>query len=204
MNIPRMRGVSILAVLTLCALLLFCILPIHGEGEIYDRVLRLHVIANSDSELDQSLKLEVRDAVLEYTAPLLAEAASKEEAADVIVKNKSEIENVARNVLEGFGCADRVSLEVCTERYPMKDYESFCFPAGSYLSVKLMIGEAEGQNWWCVLFPKLCTDIAVSEEEQFIAVGFTPDQYKIITESENASYKIRFRLLEFFEELKGE
>jgi stage II sporulation protein R len=111
---------------------------------------------------------------------------------------------VAKARLEALGCSDEVSLFVCTERYPMKDYESFCFPSGEYLSVKLMIGEAEGRNWWCVLFPRLCTDMAVSKEEQFIAVGFTPDQYKIITESENAPYKIRFRLLEFFEELGWE
>ena len=196
-----MKIINFFTVLTLCALLLFCILPIHGEGEIYGKVLRLHVIANSDSDLDQSLKLEVRDSVLKYTAPLLREAESREEAAEVIMRNRADIEAVAQKRLELLGCRDTVSLEVCTERYPMKNYESFCFPSGEYLSVKLMIGEAEGQNWWCVLFPKLCTDIATSKEDQFVAVGFTPDQYKIITESENSTYKIRFRLLEFFEEL---
>jgi len=196
-----MKIINFFTVLTLCALLLFCILPIHGEGEIYGKVLRLHVIANSDSDLDQSLKLEVRDSVLKYTAPLLREAESREEAAEVIMRNRADIEAAARKRLELLGCRDTVSLEVCTERYPMKNYESFCFPSGEYLSVKLMIGEAEGQNWWCVLFPKLCTDIATSKEDQFVAVGFTPDQYKIITESENSTYKIRFRLLEFFEEL---
>ena len=196
-----MKIINFFTVLTLCALLLFCILPIHGEGEIYGKVLRLHVIANSDSDLDQSLKLEVRDSVLKYTAPLLREAESREEAAEVIMRNRADIEAAARKRLELLGCRDTVSLEVCTERYPMKNYESFCFPSGEYLSVKLMIGEAEGQNWWCVLFPKLCTDIATSKEDQFVAVGFTPDQYKIITESENSTYQIRFRLLEFFEEL---
>ena len=204
MNSTKMKIINILTVVTLCLLLLFCILPIHGESEIYDKVLRLHVIANSDSEIDQSLKLEVRDAVLEYTAPLLSQASSREESAGIITENKSEIEKIAKLTLERLGCDDSVSLEVCTERYPMKDYESFCFPSGNYLSVKLKIGEAEGQNWWCVLFPRLCTDLAVSKEEEFIAVGFTPDQYKIITESEDSTYKIRFRLLEFFEELKGE
>lgn len=204
MDSRKLRAVNAFAVITLCALLLFCILPIHGEGEIYSKVLRLHVIASSDSDLDQDLKLEVRDGVLEYTAPLLSQVSSREEAVHIIMKNKTEIESVAKARLEALGCGDSVKLEVCNERYPMKDYESFCFPSGEYLSVKLMIGEAEGQNWWCVLFPKLCTDMAVSKEEEFIAVGFTPDQYKIITESENTSYKIRFRLLEFFEELKGE
>lgn len=204
MSFNKIKAVNFFTVLTLCLLLLFCILPIHGEREVYNRVLRFHVIANSDSDLDQGLKLEVRDAVLEYTAPLLGEAESREEAVEIITEHKRKIEAVAKGVLESRGCEKSVSLDVCTERYPTKDYESFCFPSGSYLSVKVMIGEAEGKNWWCVLFPRLCTDMATAEEEQFIAVGFTPDQYKIITESENATYKIRFRLLEFFEELNGD
>ena len=201
MNKTPTKTIDICTILTLCLLLLFCILPVHGEHMVYDRVLRLHVIANSDSGIDQSLKLEVRDAVLEYTAPLLAEAESREDAANVIRAHKDEIEAVAGERLYELGHSDSVSLEVCTEEYPTKDYESFCFPSGSYLSVKIKIGEAQGQNWWCVLFPRLCTDLATSKEEEFVAVGFTPDQYKIITESENAAYKIRFRLLEYFEEL---
>ena len=88
MNSTKMKIINILTVVTLCLLLLFCILPIHGESEIYDKVLRLHVIANSDSEIDQSLKLEVRDAVLEYTAPLLSQASSREESAGIIMENK--------------------------------------------------------------------------------------------------------------------
>ena len=204
MNQQNKKVINLLTVTVLCLLLLFCVLPIHGEGEIYQRVLRLHVIANSDSEADQSLKLHVRDAVLEYCAPLLSEVSDREQAAAVIKARTDEIERVAENALAEKGCRDRVSLEVCTEKYPMKDYESFCFPAGSYLSVKIRIGEAEGQNWWCVLFPRLCTQVAASPEEEFVAVGFTPDQYKIITESENTSYRIRFKFLEFFEQLKGD
>ena len=197
----KTKAVGALTVLTLCALLLFCVLPIHGEGEIYNKVLRLHVIANSDGESDQALKLAVRDAVLDHTAPLLGQAESREESARIIEEHRDEIERVARSALEARGCGDPVSLEVCYERYPAKDYESFCFPSGEYLSVKVMIGESAGKNWWCVLFPRLCTDLATSKEEQFVAVGFTPEQYRIISESENATYKIRFRLLEYFEEL---
>lgn len=201
MDTPKMKVINSLTVIMLCLLLLFCVLPIHGEREIYDRVLRLHVIANSDSDLDQSLKLEVRDAVLEYCAPLLRNAENREQAAEIIKANKSEIENIAKKTLVENSCNMNVTMEVCQERYPTKNYESFCFPEGSYLSVKLMIGEAEGQNWWCVLFPKLCTEAVTSPEEEFVAVGFTPDQYKIITESESTSYKIRFKFLEFFEGL---
>ena len=201
MNKPKIKLLNLMTVLTLCLLLLFCILPIHGEREIYDRVLRLHVIANSDSELDQSLKLRVRDAVLEYCAPLLCDTESREQAAEIINANKAKIEKTAKRTLAESGCNMNVTMEVCQERYPTKNYEGFCFPEGSYLSVKLMIGEAEGQNWWCVLFPKLCTEAVMSPKDEFIAVGFTPEQYKIITETESASYKIRFKFLEFFEGL---
>ena len=195
------KVIKSLTVLVLCLLLLFCVLPIHGEREIYDRVLRLHVIANSDSDADQSLKLAVRDEVLEYCTPLLADCDSRERAAEVVLASRAEIERVAAARLKESGCDDGVRLEVCIEHYPQKSYEGFCFPQGSYLSVKLLIGDAVGQNWWCVLFPRLCTGAAVSPEDEFIAVGFTPEQYKIITESENATYRIRFKLLEYFEEL---
>ncbi len=203
MNKPKMKLLNLLTVFMLCLLLLFCILPIHGEGEIYDRVLRLHIIANSDSALDQHLKLQVRDAVLEYCAPLLGDAESREAAAEIINANRAGIEAAAKRVLDENGCNLGATLEVCRESYPTKEYEGFCFPKGSYLSVKLMIGEAEGQNWWCVLFPKLCTEAVMSPKDEFIAVGFTPEQYKIITETESASYKIRFKFLEFFEGLGG-
>lgn len=200
MNLKKLNVLNFFATLTLCALLLFCILPIHGESLIYGKVLRLHVVASSDSDLDQSLKLEVRDAVLEYAAPLLEGAADRDQAAAVLEGQKEEIEQIATARLRELGCDHKVSFDICKERYPTKSYESFCFPSGEYLSAKLTIGKAEGQNWWCLLFPQLCTAIAAPQEE-FAAVGFTPEQYKIITESENATYKIRFRLLEFFEEL---
>lgn len=204
MRKPKDRLLTPITVLTLCLLLLFCVLPIHGEEQIYDKVLRLHVIANSDSDVDQSLKLEVRDAVLAYASPLITCVESRDEAAAVIFAHAENIEAVAAAVLAERGCFDSVSLEICEEYYPTKDYESFCFPAGNYLSVKVKIGEGDGKNWWCVLFPKLCASVSVKPEDEFIAVGFTPDQYKVITENEKGTYKIRFRLLEFFESLGGE
>lgn len=203
MSQRKINALGIFTTVTLCALLLFCILPIHGEGGVYGKVLRLHVIGASDSKLDQSLKLSVRDAVLECAKPLLSDAETRDDAARIITSHRDEIENAAERALRARGCHDAARISVCAERYPMKDYESFCFPSGEYLSVKVMIGEAEGKNWWCVLFPRLCTDLATSKED-FAAVGFTPEQYRIITESEDAAYRIRFRLLEFFEELKGE
>ena len=88
------------------------------------------------------------------------------------------------------------------ESYPEKNYDSFCFPSGTYLSLRVCIGEAAGQNWWCCLFPPLCLGAATvpadKAEDSFLQVGLTPDQYKIITETDSPGYKIRFKLLELF------
>lgn len=181
------------------------ILPIHGENKVYDSVLRLHVLANSDSEEDQALKLLVRDAILEYTAPLLEDAQSAKEAERVIADNIDGIADTARECLLRNGCDREVRAELDVEEYPTRNYESFCFPTGKYLSLRVMIGEAEGKNWWCVLFPPLCMSAATNRsqaEEAFISVGFTPDQYKVITETENTRYTVRFKILETIEEAR--
>ena len=192
--------------LALCAVLLFLgLFPVHGEDEIYDTVVRLHVLANSDSEEDQALKLRVRDAVLAVTSPLLADCKTQDEARAVIKAHEDDIITAAEQVIHSEGRDDRVSLLLGNEEYPQRDYDSFCFPAGEYLSLRVCIGDAEGQNWWCCLFPPLClgTSTVSTEdaEDAFISVGLTPSQYKIITESEKPVYKVRFKLLELLQGL---
>lgn len=191
------------ATLALCAILLFVgLMPVRGEAEIYDTVVRLHVLANSDSEEDQALKLRVRDAVLGVTSPLLAECQTQDEARACIEANLQDIQSAAESVIAAEGRTDAINVLLGMEEYPERDYDSFCFPAGTYLSLRVCIGEAEGQNWWCCLFPPLClgTSTATSEqaEEEFVAVGLTPSQYKIITETEKPVYKVRFKILEVF------
>ncbi|MBR3894486.1 MAG: stage II sporulation protein R [Clostridia bacterium] len=194
------------ATLALCAILLFIgLMPVRGEAEIYDTVVRLHVLANSDSEEDQARKLRVRDAVLEVTAPMLEGCKTQAEARERLEANLTAIQTAAESVITAEGRTDAISILLGEEEYPERDYDSFCFPAGTYLSLRVCIGEAEGQNWWCCLFPPLClgTSTASSSqaEEEFVAVGLTPSQYKIITESEKPVYKVRFKLLEIFQGL---
>ena len=189
--------------LVLCAVLLFVgLFPVHGEEEIYNTVVRLHVLANSDSEEDQALKLKVRDAVLEVTTPLLADCTSQEEARTLLESHTTDIQAAAEAVIAAEGRTDSISLLLDMEEYPERDYNSFCFPAGTYLSLRVCIGNAEGQNWWCCLFPPLCLGAAsassTAAEDAFIAVGLTPNQYKIITDSAPV-YKVRFRILEVFQ-----
>ena len=190
--------VVLFCVLVLCVTV--CdILPIHGEEKIYESVVRLHVLANSDSDEDQALKLKVRDAILAYTSPKVIDSTSKDEAISILQGELEAIEAVASKVISEQGYDYPVEVTLTLEDYPTRNYESMSFPSGEYVSLRVLIGEAEGQNWWCVLFPPLCLSAAsekAENEEAFIAVGLNSDQYKIITESEDTKYYLRFKILE--------
>lgn len=192
------------AVLVCVALFLIVgLMPVHGEAKIYDSVVRLHVLANSDSEEDQALKLEVRDAILEVTTPLLKNCSDRDEAETVLRDHLEEIVAVAQKTVRDAGHGETVTAVFDEESYPERTYDSFCFPSGTYLSLRVMIGEGEGHNWWCCLFPPVCRAAAsVSQkdaEDAFISVGLTPDQYKIITETDSTVYKVRFKVLEIIQ-----
>jgi len=195
------------ALLTLCicicvTFMLLSLLPVHGEEEIYSSVLRLHVLANSDSDEDQALKLKVRDAVLDEAAQITQNAKSIDEAQALIERNEKRLVSAAESVIAEQGFDYGVSLDLGYEEYPTRTYDSLCFPSGSYLSLRIKIGEAEGKNWWCVLFPPMCLSAATSAEREdaFISVGLNPDQYQIITENEDPKYKMRFKVLEVIDE----
>lgn len=194
-----------LSVLMMTAALTMALLPVHGEEAVYDSVIRLHVLANSDSEEDQALKLQVRDAVLAETQKLLQGTTTRAEAEAVLRPNLSRLQQAAATVVAAAGFDDSVAVTLSDEEYPTRTYEQLAFPAGEYLSLRIMIGAAEGENWWCVLFPPLCLSAATSKEEAevaFLAAGLTGEQYRIITDSdENTKYKLRFKLLEVAESI---
>lgn len=200
-----MNKILALAVTITLIFVILGALPIHGEEELYDSVLRLHVLANSDTEEDQALKLTVRDAILEESSKLLTNAETRDRAAEIINANIDRLIAVAEKTVNDAGYDYAVKVTLTEEQYPTRRYEAFCFPSGKYLSLRVMIGDAEGQNWWCVLFPPLCLSAATESAascDEAIAVGLTADQYKIITETDNARYKVRFKILEAIEELK--
>ena len=196
--------------LTVLALIVFIfvflgLMPVHGEAEIYDSVLRLHVLANSDSDEDQALKLRVRDSILNAAAPTVADCSTREDAIAAISNATPTLLSAARECIEREGFEYDVQIELCEESYPTRRYESFCFPSGEYLSLRVLIGDAAGQNWWCVLFPPLCLSAATDQstaEDAFIAVGLTDGQYKIITETDSTTYQVRFKILETIEDTK--
>lgn len=190
---------KILTVLITLTLLIttLAVLPVHGESEIYSNVLRLHVIANSDSEDDQNLKLLVRDAVLAEAQILLCNVYDRAKAEETVMQNIEILRSVAEKTVLDNGYDYPVAIELGEEEYPTKNYESCSFPAGEYTSLRILIGEAAGQNWWCVLFPPLCLS-AATDADAFASVGITDNQYQIITDSESTKYKIRFKILESF------
>ena len=197
---------TLLTLTVLCALVLG-LFPVSGEEKLYDSVVRLHVLANSDSDVDQALKLKVRDRIIEVTEDIFTQARTKNEAETIARSALSMIEDEAKRVVEESGFDYPVTVTLGQEEYPERDYEGLKFPAGEYLSLRVLIGDAEGQNWWCVLFPPICLRAASRDqrdtEEAFIAAGLTGEQYRIITESGSGRYKIKFKILEIISELFG-
>ncbi len=185
--------VFVLAVLT-------PLLPLEGEAQIYDEAIRLHVLANSDSDEDQALKLAVRDAVLEDVSLILENCNTRYEAEQAVRSSEDIIKESAQKIIKDNGYNYKVNITFANEYYPTKEYEGVSMPAGTYLSLKVMIGQAEGQNWWCVLYPPLCTGSA-SPEDTLSEAGFTPSQIRILTEGESPKYKLKFKFLEILESL---
>lgn len=199
-----MRFLLSFAASTLAAVTILSVMPVFGEAEIYNDVLRLHVIAESDSDEDQSLKLKVRDAVLNCISENMAECTTFDEAWQTIDSMRDEIIFAARECIGENGADATVSLELGREKYPRREYGDATLPAGVYNSLRITLGEGEGQNWWCILFPSVCTNFAVSgkSEEEYLAVGFTPQEYRIIT-GESGKVKVRFKILELLSDVIG-
>lgn len=182
----------------LCATLILAVVPVSGEEALYDNVLRLHVIANSDSEEDQALKLCVRDEILALYGDRLAECTSRKEAEEKASLLSSEMTESAKQVIEDHGYDYDVRLTLTREEYPTRVYEDVTMPAGEYCSLRIIIGEGAGENWWCVLFPPMCVGNAIGgETDESIPVGLTSSQYKLI--SGNGRYAVRFKILELVE-----
>ncbi len=185
--------IPLTALILLTAMAVF---PTASDMEIYGKVIRLHVIANSDSEYDQALKLKVRDGILSTVEELTRGCKTKDEAERVLTENSDVIKEAAYRVLAENGSELSVSVDIGQEKYPTREYGNLRLPSGKYCSVRVKLGEADGKNWWCVLFPPLCLNSSVKQEEELLQVGFTPDQVGIITESSSPKYKIKFKILE--------
>ena len=193
-------GVSIISIFIFLGLM-----PVHGEADIYENVMRLHVVANSDSEEDQALKLKVRDTVLSVVSDMCEknECQSIEEACKAVEGHIDEIKVAAEKKIAAEGYSYPICVTLGEENYPTRNYETLAFPGGEYISLQVKIGKGEGKNWWCVLFPPLClwaaSEAAPVAEDALVNIGFSGEQYKIITQSDDVTYNVRFKILETLE-----
>lgn len=163
---------------------------------------RLHILANSDSESDQNLKLQVRDAVIDYMETLKYDGLTKEEAILLTTEHLDDFKNIAQKVLNENNCNYDVNLEVGNFHFPTKEYGNISLPAGFYDGLKIEIGEAKGQNWWCSLFPPLCfvdisSGIIDEKSENELKENLSSEEFAIITES-SEEIKLKIKLLELF------
>ena len=169
------------------------------QQQLSDKVLRLHVLANSDSEADQALKRKVRDSVLEAASAILADCPDRETAEQRLSAALPEIEDAARARIAAEGGEQTVTAELRPTVFPTREYEDFTLPAGEYLALRVVLGEGEGHNWWCVVFPPLCAETTSSLSQTAMAAGLTEEEVALITESDG--YQLKFKAVELWEKL---
>lgn len=167
-------------------------------------VFRLHVIANSDTQEDQSLKYIVRDKLIEYMNTLCQSCSSKEEVIKIAQDNLNSFKQISENTIREQGYSYPVEVEIGNFEFPTKTYGDISFPAGYYDALRVKIGEAKGKNWWCVMFPPLCfvdvtTGIVPDTSKEDLKQNLSDEEYKIISDTENTDITLKFKLIEFFE-----
>lgn len=190
----RLRPWETALLAAVCVTLLTGVWAQGRQSALADKVVRLHVIAASDSAEDQRVKLEVRDALLAYLTPRLEAASGAQDAAAVIAAASGELQRIAETASGG-----SARVELGRETYPTREYETFSLPAGVYTSLRVTLGAGGGRNWWCVVYPPLCTAGVETAQE---AAALSDDDVKLITE-DGDSYVLRFRLLEWWGSLTG-
>lgn len=171
---------------------------IEASESISDEVFRLHILANSNSEADQQLKLKVRDEILIAGEELFKGCTSVEEAIKVCSENLDFFEQAAQKCIAENGAAYTVKATVDKEYFNTREYEKITLPSGIYNALKIEIGEAKGKNWWCVMFPAICLP-SVSEDE--INEVLSEEEIKLI--NSNNKYEIRFKIVEIYEKIKS-
>lgn len=171
-----------------------------------DNIFRLHILANSDSEEDQSLKLLVRDNVIQYIEKINDGSTTKEQTISNIYNHLDDIKKIAKQTIKDNGYDYDVSLEVGTFYFPTKHYGNINLPAGDYDALKINIGNANGQNWWCSLFPPLCfIDISsgyINEEDSKVLEENLTDEEFMLVSSESPDIKLKFKILEILNDQK--
>ena len=171
--------------------------------DISESVFRLHVIANSDSQEDQNLKYKVRDKILEYMNEISIDCSSKDEVIALAKENQENFQDIAKKVIKENGYDYDVNVSIGNYEFPTKNYGDISLPAGNYDALRIEIGDAVGQNWWCVMFPPLCfvdvtSGVVPDESKETIKENLNDEEYNLISNTESPSIKFKFSLIEFF------
>ena len=173
-----------------------------SAGTVKEDVVRLHILANSNSEIDQAVKSEVRDALLKTNASILSDNVTKENAKEHFEKSKDILLKTAEETLKENGFDYDVKITLQEEYFETRSYGSLTFPAGRYTALKVVLGEGEGKNWWCVMFPPLCVPAADGlETNENTADYLTESGEKIVNGGEK--YIVKFKILELYEEFRN-
>ena len=188
-----MKKTLLPVVMILVATLFIAVMPTDAEGAIYKDTVRLHILANSNSTEDQTLKLILRDSILERYGKELSAFESVEEAQRELTRELSDIEEFADGKIKELGYEYKSTVTLEKEWYDTRQYEGFSLPCGYYTSLKIEIGEAEGENWWCVMYPPMCLEASVKNEGEY-----TKTEQSLI---KNNGYRVKFKLLEASSEL---
>ncbi len=175
------------------------------SSELSEAVFRLHVLANSDSDEDQELKLKVRDKLLAYMNSICADCSTKEEAISIAQNHKEEFKKIAEETIRENGYNYSVQININNFYFPTKNYGDISLPAGFYDALRVEIGSGKGKNWWCVMFPSLCfidvsSGVVDDEAKENLEEHLSDESFNIISDSENTELKFKFKLIEFFAE----
>ncbi len=173
------------------------------SNDIANTVFRLHVIANSDSEEDQNLKIKIRDDLLNFMNTICKDCKSKGEAIELVNKNKDIFQQIALKRIKDEGYNYNVKIEIGNFEFPTKKYGDISLPAGYYDALKVEIGEAKGHNWWCVMFPPLCfvdisSGVVPDESKEYLKDNMSEEEFSLISDNSNSNIQFKFKLIEFF------
>ncbi len=175
---------------------------IADRKKLRSELIRLHVVAASDSDADRQIKLRVRDAVIESLQAQMRSFADMEQAKAYLQENLPKIEALANRVLAEAGCGDTATVSLAVEEFSKRVYDTFMLPAGLYEALRITIGEGEGKNWWCVVFPTLCMSATSEEFEQTASCAGFPDALTAALEGEDG-YEMRFFLLDVLGQIEN-
>ncbi|WP_330647528.1 stage II sporulation protein R [Romboutsia sp.] len=204
-------------ILSLIAIISVMTISISGEvkkistaSEDYkDKLIRFHVIANSDSDEDQNLKLKVRDAIIDYLQPKLLESESIEESESIIKKEYAELEKISKNIILENGYNYDIQVGIDYSEFPTKQYSNVILPAGGYKALRIIIGEGKGKNWWCVMFPPLCfvdeqKGIIDKDTDDKLREVLTEEEYELISQKTSKQMnrvQIKFKIAEIIQNI---